>query len=103
VAPGASNVAGPFAVRLLRHCSHKRGTGQGKVGEPHFGGYCSPEMPRKKTKATPNVPKGAEIKIRLAPEDKALFEEAARRRGLSMSAWMRMVALDAARPASAQR
>jgi uncharacterized protein (DUF1778 family) len=53
-------------------------------------------MPRKKTKPT-RSPKGDEIKIRVAPEEKRLFEETAGSRGLSLSAWLRMVALDAAR------
>jgi uncharacterized protein (DUF1778 family) len=48
-------------------------------------------MARKKTKPTT---KDAEIKIRLTPEDKALFEDAARRRGLGVSGWLRMIALD---------
>ncbi|MES1207233.1 MAG: ribbon-helix-helix protein, CopG family [Pseudomonadota bacterium] len=56
-------------------------------------------MARKKTKP---ATKEAEIKIRLSSDDKALFEEAARRRGLSVSAWLRMLALDAARPPGAQ-
>jgi len=57
-------------------------------------------MPRKTARAPrKQAPprKGDEIKIRVAPEEKQLFEDAARRRGLSMSAWLRMVALDAAR------
>jgi uncharacterized protein (DUF1778 family) len=53
-------------------------------------------MPRKQPKQA-RATKGDEIKIRVAPEDKELFETAARNRGLSMSAWIRMVALDAAR------
>ena len=60
-------------------------------------------MPRKTArsprKQAPPPRKGDEIKIRVAPDEKRLFEEAARRRGLSMSAWLRMVALDAARAA----
>lgn len=48
-------------------------------------------MARKTAKA---APKRDEIKIRISPEDKRLFEGAARQRGLPMSAWLRMVALD---------
>jgi len=54
-------------------------------------------MPRKAPKKTPKAPKAADLKIRLSAEDKARFEEVAKRRGLSLSAWLRMVALDAAR------
>jgi len=51
-------------------------------------------MPRKRPVQTR---KGDEIKIRVSAEDKRLFEEVARQRGLSVSGWLRMVALDAAR------
>lgn len=37
------------------------------------------------------------IQIRIAPEQKRLLEEAARRMGLSLSAWLRLVALKAER------
>jgi hypothetical protein len=58
-------------------------------------------MARKTPRKTRSrAPKGDEIKIRVTPEDKRVFGEAAQRRGLSMSAWLRMVALDAARAAS---
>lgn len=54
-------------------------------------------MPRKAPKTTHKAPKAADLKIRLTAEDKARFEVVAKRRGLSLSAWLRMVALDAAR------
>ena len=37
------------------------------------------------------------IQIRIAPEKKRLLEEAARKMGLSLSAWLRLVALKAER------
>jgi hypothetical protein len=39
-----------------------------------------------------------DVKIRLSTEDKRRFEEAAQRRGLSLSAWLRMAAIDALGP-----
>ena len=37
------------------------------------------------------------IKVRVKPEDRTLMEEAADEAGLSLSAWVRMVALKAAK------
>lgn len=37
------------------------------------------------------------IQIRIAPDQKRLLEEAARKMGLSLSAWIRLVALKAER------
>jgi hypothetical protein len=48
-------------------------------------------MPRKPAQQTR---KETEIKIRVSPVDKRSFEAAARGRGLPLSAWLRMVALD---------
>jgi uncharacterized protein (DUF1778 family) len=42
--------------------------------------------------------KGTEIKFRVASEDKRLMRQAAHARGLSLSAWLRMIALEAAHP-----
>jgi len=53
-------------------------------------------MATKKPKA-PAKAKTDDVKLRITVEDKVRFQEAARQRGLSLSAWLRMVALDAAR------
>jgi len=50
-------------------------------------------MPRKP--AAKKAAKTDDLRIRLSAEDKRRFEEAAQRRGLSLSAWLRMVAIDA--------
>ncbi len=52
-------------------------------------------MPTKKVKPSPKN-KTDDVKLRITVEDKTRFQEAARRRGLSLSAWLRMVAMDAA-------
>jgi uncharacterized protein (DUF1778 family) len=41
--------------------------------------------------------KDADIRVRLSVEEKALIEAAARRSGLSVSSWLRQMALPAAR------
>jgi uncharacterized protein (DUF1778 family) len=41
--------------------------------------------------------KDHELRVRVSPADKARLEAAASARGLSLSAWIRMVALDAAK------
>jgi predicted HicB family RNase H-like nuclease len=47
-------------------------------------------------KAIPKrVGKVADMRLRVSAEDKKRFEEAAHRRGLSLSSWLRMLAIDA--------
>ena len=60
-----------------------------------FGVIPSHAMPTKKGKA-PRKKKTDDVKLRITIEDKARFQEAARRKGLSLSSWLRMVATEAA-------
>lgn len=53
-------------------------------------------MARKAIKKTgKKTGKTEDIKLRVSTEDKQRFEEAAHRRGLGLSGWLRMVAIDA--------
>ena len=47
-----------------------------------------------KGKKTKNDAKRDDVRLRISPEDKARFQAAAKRKGLSLSSWLRMLALE---------
>jgi hypothetical protein len=47
-----------------------------------------------KGKKAKNDAKRDDVRLRISPEDKVRFQAAARRKGLSLSSWLRMLALE---------